>query len=145
MATKLPMPSTTPSRVSADRPGRWSSPASASLPRSGTRSRDGGTATGPRLATRYLGGRERRSCPGGRQRRSCPGGRERRSCPGGRQRRPGGHLGERTVADGDLPLRPAGNHRIVRDDDQRRPVLVQGFEQFGELDGGRSEEHTSEL
>src|ERR1022692_138788 len=50
MATKVPMPSTVPSMVSADRPGRCSSPAIASLPRSRRRNREAAPMTRRRLA-----------------------------------------------------------------------------------------------
>src|SRR5215467_8418539 len=173
MATKLPMPSTTPSRVSADRPGRWSSPASASLPRSRAWNREGGTALAPRLligepqcaqapgcVIRWWGavrecrwwpgclrGRWLFGCPGARLRIRClglwgrwlfgpPGARLRIRCLGLWGRRSGWNLGQLAVTDRDLALRAAGDHGVMRDDQQRGSAPVQRFEQVGELDGG---------
>src|SRR5690242_20715393 len=111
MATNAPMPRMVPTIVSADRPGRWSSPASASLPRSWGRNRDGSARVRPLLA---LGARIAISVAS-------------------RERGIVHLLFEPAVADDDPALGPRGDRRVVGDDQERGAGPVQRLEQFGQL------------
>src|SRR5712692_11193079 len=110
MATKPPMPRTVPSMVSTERPGRCSSPASASLSRSRGCSRDAapvGRLVGPvRTASSVL------SC--GRRVRL---------------------LDQVPVAEGDPPLRAHGDRGIVGDDKEGCSFPLQAGEQVRKLAG----------